>query len=81
MIQPEWWQDFFTGSVLDFVHESRDEEQTHTEAYFVEQALGIPESSRILDVPCVKKPMVELLRFPLHQTNSTFKKTRKTNTR
>jgi len=35
MIQPEWWQDFFTGSVLDFVHESRNEEQIHTEANFV----------------------------------------------
>jgi len=81
MIEPEGWQDFFTGSILDFGHESRDEEQTHTEANFVEQPLGIPQSSRIVDVPCVKKPMVELLRLSFHQTNSTFKKTRKPNTR
>ena len=35
MIQPGWCEDFFAGSVLDFVHQSRDEEQTHTEANFV----------------------------------------------
>jgi len=70
MIQPEWWQDFFICSVLDFSHESRDEEQIHAVDNFVEQALGIPQSSRILDVPSVKKPMIKLLRFPFQQTKS-----------
>ena len=50
--QPEWWQDFFTGSVLDFVHHARDQERTHAEANFVEQAFGIPQGARVLDVPC-----------------------------
>ncbi len=50
--QSEWWQDFFTGSVLDFVHQSRDQEITHAEANFIEQALGILHGAKVLDVPC-----------------------------
>ena len=50
--QTAWWQDFFSGSALDFVEDSRDEEQTHEEAEFVQQALGLPLDSKILDVPC-----------------------------
>ena len=50
--QPEWWRDFFTGSVLDFVHHSRDAEMTHAEANFIEQALGVPQGAQVLDVPC-----------------------------
>lgn len=49
---PDWWQDFFSGPVLDFVRHSRDEEQTHTEADFIQQTLGLPPPARILDVPC-----------------------------
>ena len=66
MIQPERGPDFFICSVLDFSHESRNEYQIHAVDNFVEQALGMPQSSRILDVPCVKKPMIKLLRFPFH---------------
>ena len=49
---PQWWQNFFTGSVLDFVRESRDRDTTYAEAYFVEQALSVPQGAKILDVPC-----------------------------
>ena len=47
-----WWEDFFSGSALDFVRDSRDEEQTQEEADFLQQALGLPQGAKILDVPC-----------------------------
>jgi len=50
--QTAWWREFFSGPALDFVQNSRDEEQTQEEAGFVQQALGLPLDSRILDVPC-----------------------------
>ena len=50
--QPEWWQDFFSGLALDFVRHSRDEEDTFAEADFIQEALELPEESRLLDVPC-----------------------------
>jgi len=50
--QTDWWREFFSGQVLDFVQHSRDEEQTHAEADYVQQALGLPLDSKILDVPC-----------------------------
>ncbi len=49
---PDWWQDFFTGSALDFVRYSRDRETTIAEARFVEQALGLTPGAKVLDVPC-----------------------------
>ena len=49
---PDWSRDFFTGSALDFVRFSRDEETTVGEARFVEQALGLSPGDRVLDVPC-----------------------------
>lgn len=48
----EWWQDFFSGPVLDFVNESRDLETTLDETYFIEEALGLHSGASILDVPC-----------------------------
>ncbi|MDA0734974.1 MAG: class I SAM-dependent methyltransferase [Chloroflexi bacterium] len=50
--QLEWWQEFFSGLVLDFVQESRDQETTLEEAHFIEQALEIQPGDKILDVPC-----------------------------
>lgn len=50
--QPEWWQNFFSGPVLDFVRESRDRETTREEAYFIAQSLGLDPGDKILDVPC-----------------------------
>ncbi len=47
-----WWETFFSGSVLDFVEHSRDEETTQAEADFVQQALGLPLGTKILDAPC-----------------------------
>ena len=48
----EWWHEFFSGSALDFVRHSRDDEQTQEEADFVQQALGLALGSKVLDVPC-----------------------------
>ena len=50
--QTEWWHEFFSGSALDFVRHSRDDEQTQEEADYVQQALGLSLGSKILDVPC-----------------------------
>jgi ubiquinone/menaquinone biosynthesis C-methylase UbiE len=50
--QHEWWQDFFSGPVLDFVYKSRDLEITLDETYFIEESLGLNPGSSILDVPC-----------------------------
>lgn len=50
--EPQWWQEFFSGPVLDFVRKSRDEETTHAEADFIQQALGLAPPAKILDVPC-----------------------------
>jgi SAM-dependent methyltransferase len=50
--QRDWWRDFFSGSVLDFVLHSRDEAKTRAEADFIQQTLGLPVPARILDVPC-----------------------------
>ena len=47
-----WWQDFFSGSALDFVKNSRYAEKTQEEADFVQQALGLPLNAKILDAPC-----------------------------
>ena len=50
--QPEWWREFFSGAALDFVRQARDETDTAAEADFIQEALGLPLGSRILDVPC-----------------------------
>jgi cyclopropane fatty-acyl-phospholipid synthase-like methyltransferase len=49
---PEWWQEFFSGLALDYVRHSRDDEDTFAEADFIQEALELPEGSRLLDVPC-----------------------------
>ena len=49
---PEWWQDFFSGPVLDFVKESRSHADTLEETHFIEQSSGVQYGDSILDVPC-----------------------------
>ncbi len=49
---PDWWRNFFSGLALDFVRESRDENQNEVEADFLQQALQLAPGARILDVPC-----------------------------
>lgn len=48
----DWWKEFFSGPVVDFVLNARDEAETHFEANFVQEALSLPEGAEVLDVPC-----------------------------
>jgi SAM-dependent methyltransferase len=48
----EWWEDFFSGIVLDFWKEVFDEPHTKAEADFLVELLGVSPGSAILDVPC-----------------------------
>ena len=50
--QNGWWDRFFSGLCLEYVRCARDDEQTRSEAGFINQALGLPTRSRVLDVPC-----------------------------
>ena len=51
-IKTDWWKDFFTGLWLELQPQFKSEEQTIKEADFLEKALEISESAKILDVPC-----------------------------
>jgi SAM-dependent methyltransferase len=48
----EWWEDFFSGIVLDFWKEVFDETHTKTETDFILEILNVPNGAAILDVPC-----------------------------
>ena len=50
--QTDWWREFFSGSVLDFVRYARDPETTLAEVDFLEQFLDLKPGARVLDVPC-----------------------------
>jgi len=48
----EWWEDFFSGIVLDLWKEVYDEPHTRTEADFILKMLQVPNGAALLDVPC-----------------------------
>jgi SAM-dependent methyltransferase len=48
----EWWEDFFSGIVLDFWKQVFDGTHTKAEADFILEALNVPNGAAILDVPC-----------------------------
>jgi SAM-dependent methyltransferase len=48
----EWWEDFFSGIVLDFWKEAYDEPHTKAEADFILELLSVSQGAAILDVPC-----------------------------
>ena len=50
--QTDWWREFFSGPVLDFVQHARDKENTPAEADFIQQATELPPDTKNLDVPC-----------------------------
>src|SRR5436309_172739 len=50
-MQKQWWQDFFTGLVLQFP-EIYSPEQTQADAAFLVETLAPAPGARILDVPC-----------------------------
>jgi SAM-dependent methyltransferase len=47
-----WFENFFTGLVVDFWRAAMPPEATRAEADFFEKTLSAPPGSRILDVPC-----------------------------
>ncbi len=49
---PDWWQDFFAGTTLDFVRDFYESSDVMPESLFVEHALGLARGARVLDVPC-----------------------------
>lgn len=48
----EWWEDFFSGIVLDLWKEVYDEHHTRAEADFILNVLKVPNGAALLDVPC-----------------------------
>ena len=48
----EWWEDFFSGIVLDLWKEVYDEHHTKAEADFILNVLNVPNGAALLDVPC-----------------------------
>ena len=47
-----WFENFFTGLVVDFWRAAMPPEATRAEADFFEKILSAPPGSRLLDVPC-----------------------------
>ncbi|HKA36119.1 MAG TPA: methyltransferase domain-containing protein [Thermoanaerobaculia bacterium] len=47
-----WFENFFSGLIVDFWRAAMPPEVTRTEADFFEKALSASPGSRILDVPC-----------------------------
>lgn len=48
----EWWEDFFSGVVLDLWKEVYDKPHTSAEADFILKILKVPNGAALLDVPC-----------------------------
>ena len=49
---PNWWETFFTGLIVDFWRRVMPPEATREEADFFEKLLDIRPGARLLDVPC-----------------------------
>ena len=47
-----WWENFFHGVALDFWRAAIPAELTRAEADFLTQQLQLPNSAKVLDVPC-----------------------------
>ncbi|HLN57404.1 MAG TPA: methyltransferase domain-containing protein [Thermoanaerobaculia bacterium] len=49
---PNWWETFFTGLIVDFWRRVMPPEATLAEADFFENLLDVRPGARLLDVPC-----------------------------
>jgi SAM-dependent methyltransferase len=49
---PNWWETFFTGLIVDFWRAAMPPEATRAEADFFEKSLETRPGARLLDVPC-----------------------------
>ncbi len=52
MVATDWWKDFFSSVAVDLWLGVPTEEQTRSEADFIQKALRLPPRARVLDVPC-----------------------------
>ncbi len=52
MTTPDWWRTFFSGVPVEMWLRVPTEEQTRTEADFIEKALRLAPGAKVLDVPC-----------------------------
>jgi len=50
--QREWWEGFLSDLWLDVQREAKTDEETRTEADFIQNVLRLAPRSKILDVPC-----------------------------
>ena len=48
----DWFENFFTGLIVDFWRAAMPPEATRAEADFFEKILDAPPGGRLLDVPC-----------------------------
>jgi SAM-dependent methyltransferase len=48
----EWWEEFFSGIVLDLWKKVYNEPHTRAEADFILKTLQVPTGAALLDVPC-----------------------------
>lgn len=51
-MKDEWWNDFFSGLVVEFWRAAMTPETTRAESGFLAERLGLVPGSRVLDVPC-----------------------------
>jgi len=51
-MQTNWWENFFHGVALDFWRAAISDEQTRTEADFIQKHLQLSAGAKVLDVPC-----------------------------
>jgi SAM-dependent methyltransferase len=51
-VPSNWWQNFFSGFIVDFWLQATPEEQTRKEADFIQEMLQVAPPARLLDVPC-----------------------------
>jgi len=50
--QEMWWETFFSGVALDVWRQLRTDNNTRSEADFVERVAGLTQGAHVLDVPC-----------------------------
>jgi len=52
MQKPDWWKDFSSGLAVDMWRQAVTDDQTHSEADFIQKMLQLTPPATILDVPC-----------------------------
>jgi SAM-dependent methyltransferase len=51
-VHSNWWQTFFSGLIVESWLQMIGEEQTKSEAAYIQKELGVAPPAKILDVPC-----------------------------